>query len=166
MPHPSTFTFCPHCAEVLEDFAGDRVPRRKCSVCGWIQYRNPTVGVAVVLIEDLRILIGRRRAGGWCIPCGHAEYDETVEEAAVREMSEETGLNVSLQGVLAVKSNFHDPERQTVGVWYRGRRLSGSLGSGGDLVELAFVELAHVPALVFPTDREVVEDLLVNLDPS
>jgi ADP-ribose pyrophosphatase YjhB (NUDIX family) len=160
---PSIFTFCPHCAEALQAFVSDGIPRRRCPACGWIQYRNPTVGVAVALIEEGKLLIGRRRTGGWCIPCGHTEYDELVEEAAVREMAEETGLRVSLDGLLAVKSNFHDPERQTVGIWYRGRRVSGSLRPGGDLAEVEFTELARMRALLFPTDQEVADELRVEM---
>ena len=95
------------------------------------------------------------RRGGWCIPCGHVEYDETVEEAAIREMAEETGLVVSLGGIQAVKSNFHDREHQTVGIWFRGRIVSGSLRAGGDLVEVAFVKLDSLPALSFRLTRLV-----------
>jgi 8-oxo-dGTP diphosphatase len=159
MPLPSIFTFCPHCAAELESQRSDGVVRRRCPGCGWVQYRNPTVGVAVVLIEEGKLLIGRRRDGGWCIPCGHVEYDETVEEAAIREMAEETGLVVSLDGMQAVKSNFHDREHQTVGIWFRGHRVSGSLIAGRDLAEATFAKLDGLPELTFPTDREVVDDL-------
>jgi ADP-ribose pyrophosphatase YjhB (NUDIX family) len=157
MHFPSLFTFCPHCAEELRAFDSDGISRRQCPACGWIQYRNPTVGVAAVLVEESRLLIGRRRSGGWCIPCGHVEYDESVEQAAVREMAEETGLDVSLQGILAVKSNFHDPRHQTVGIWFWGQRRGGSLRPGGDLAEAAFVDFTRLPPLRFPTDCEVVE---------
>ena len=163
MQHPSLFSFCPHCSEVLKEFTKEGVLRRKCPRCKWIQFRNPTVGVAVALIEEQRLLLGHRRDGGWCIPCGHVEWDEDVESAALREMAEETGLQVSLTGIVAVKSNFHDAERQTVGIWYRGRRESGQLKPGADLVETDFFEPGALPPLKFPTDAEVIESLSKEL---
>lgn len=155
----SVFVYCPHCAATLEPFRRDGIERRKCPSCGWVQYRNPTVGVAVILIEEGQLLLGKRPSGRWCIPCGHVEFDETIEAAARREMEEETGLVVSLGGVFAVKSNFHDLERQTVGVWFNGHRVAGTLKPGGDLTEVRFTSLASVPPLEFPTDREVVTQL-------
>ena len=159
MNESSWFTYCPHCSAGLVEFLQEGLPRRKCPACGWIQYRNPTVGVAVVLIEGDRLLFGRRRGGGWCIPCGHVEWSENVEDAAIREFAEETGLIVELEEIVAVKSNFHNPTKQTVGIWYRGRRVSGHLQPGGDLVELAFCKVNDPPQLKFPTDREVVTQL-------
>lgn len=159
MQHPSFFSFCPHCSGGMMEFATDDVPRRKCTQCGWIQYRNPSVGVAVIIVEESRLLIGHRRDGGWCIPCGHVEWEESVEEAACREVGEETGLTVALHGIFAVKSNFHNPGQHTVGVWYRGSRTGGVLKAGGDLLEVDFVGLNELPDLRFPTDREVVHEL-------
>jgi 8-oxo-dGTP diphosphatase len=159
MRFPTVFTFCPHCATKLQAAVDEGITRRHCLKCGWIHYRNPTVGVAVVLIEEGKLLIGRRRGGGWCIPCGHVEYDESAEATAVREMAEETGLLVTLHGVLAVKSNFHDLEHQTVGVWFRGRRVSGTARPGGDLVEVTFRQIETLPHLKFPTDRAVVNEI-------
>ena len=153
------FVFCPYCGTPLEPFHdGERV-RKRCPNCGWVHYRNPTVGVAVVLLEDGEILLGLRRDGGWCIPCGHLEWDETVEEAARREFAEETGIVVELEGVVAVHSNFHDPKHHTVGVWYRGKRVGGALRAGGDLLEARFFPLAACSPLKFPTDRLVVAQL-------
>ena len=159
MRFSSFFTYCPHCSTELREFRSDDILRRKCPRCDWVQYRNPSVGAAVVIVEQDRLLVGRRRSGGWCIPCGHVELDEAVEQAAVREMVEETGLKVSIQGVCAVKSNFHDLDRQTVGIWFHGRRDGGSLRAGGDLVEVTFRGFVDLPALTFPTDRQVVEEL-------
>lgn len=159
MKYSSVFSFCPHCANKLIEFVSDEIERRRCPQCGWVQYRNPTVGVAVVLIEQRKLLIGHRRDGGWCIPCGHVEWDESIEEAAVREMAEETGLTVRLHEILAVQSNFHDRQQQTVGIWFRGVRESGDLRPGGDLIDLDFCRLENLPSLKFPTDLVVANRL-------
>ena len=153
------YRYCPYCATPLEPFHDGERQRLRCPHCGWVHYRNPTVGVAVVLLEADRLLLGLRRDGGWCIPCGHVEWDESVEEAAVREFAEETGLTVALEGVLAVHSNFHDPAHHTVGVWYCGRRTAGHLRAGGDLVAVRFFPLDDLPPLKFPTDAQVVAAL-------
>jgi ADP-ribose pyrophosphatase YjhB (NUDIX family) len=148
----------------LLPFADGERQRLQCPECKWIHYRNPTVGVAVVLVEDGRLLLGRRRDGGWCIPCGHVEWDESVEEAAQREFAEETGLEVALEDLFAVHSNFHNPNQHTAGIWYLGRRLHGSLQSGGDLLEVAFFPLEQLPPLKFPTDRLVVQKLIGQIE--
>ena len=159
MAYSSLFTFCPHCGAKLVAFTDDQVQRRRCAKCRFIQYRNPAVGVAVAIVEQGQLLLGLRRDGDWCIPCGYVEWDETIEAAAHRELNEETGLVVELRGILAVKSNFHDLERQTVGVWFRGKRIGGTLSSGSDLEDVAFFELENTPRLKFPTDVEVVQEL-------
>lgn len=160
-----SYAYCPHCANPLEPFSDGERLRRRCPACRWTHYQNPTAGVAVVLLENNQLLLGQRRDGGWCIPCGHVEWDETVEQAARREFHEETGLEVSLQGVIAVHSNFHDPDHQTVGIWYAGSRLRGSLHPGGDLLRTAFFPLDDLPELKFPTDSLVVEQLITDQTP-
>jgi ADP-ribose pyrophosphatase YjhB (NUDIX family) len=116
-----------------------------------------------VLRDGERILLGRRArgpyAGLWCIPCGYVEWDEDIRAAARREMGEETGLSVEVGEVCAVHSNFHDPERQTVGVWFWGRVAGGSLQAGDDLDRLDYFPLTAPPPLAFPTDATVIADL-------
>jgi ADP-ribose pyrophosphatase YjhB (NUDIX family) len=150
------YRYCPLCANPLQPFNDKERLRSICEGCGWIHYLNPTVGVAVVLITNRHILLGERQNGGWCIPCGHVEWDETVEEAAVREFAEETGLTVSLDSILSVQSNFHDPKHHTVGIWYLGKRVSGFLHPGGDLLQVSFFPLDNIPSLRFPTDQHVI----------
>jgi len=150
------FRYCPLCATPLVPSRDGGRQHTQCPHCGWVHYRNPTVGVAVALVENKQLLLGRRRDGGWCIPCGHVEWDETVEEAARREFFEETGLWVTLLGVLAVQSNFHDPAHHTVGVWYRGQNTGGHLRAGDDLVEVRFFPFHTLPSLKFPTDARAV----------
>lgn len=68
--------------------------------------RQPHIGVGVVVLNGEDVLLIRRakppRKGGWSLPGGHQEWGETVEECALREVEEETGLQVKLTGLLDV----------------------------------------------------------------
>lgn len=57
----------------------------------------PVVAVGAVVVDDERLLLVRRRddpgAGTWSVPGGHLRRGETLAEAVVRELREETGLD-------------------------------------------------------------------------
>ena len=59
----TNYRFCPLCAGQLEMRDRGGLPRPTCPACGFVHYRNPAVGVAVVLVEDGNILMGRRSRG-------------------------------------------------------------------------------------------------------
>jgi len=163
--HSDEREYCARCGGRLEPREG--VPHRLCLACGEINYRNPAVGVAVVLLQGDSILLGRRNRGPWsglwCIPCGYLEWDEDVRDGARREMKEETGLDVELGEVCAVLSNFHDRPRQTLGVWFHGREVGGALEAGDDLGEVRYFPLRAPPPLAFPTDVEVIRNLAARV---
>lgn len=166
MEYPGEFTFCPGCAERLvwrEAYGRDRMV---CDGCGFIHFRNPGVGAAVVIRDDRRRVLmvqrapGASRAGYWSIPAGYVDYGEEVRAAAARELIEETGLVAEIGQVVFVASNFHDPAKLTVGVWFEGTVTGGTLRAGDDAIDVGWFELDDLPDLAFDTDREFLAGLL------
>ena len=158
------YLHCPQCGTGLTEQKRGKRHRRACPACDFVQYKNPTVGVAVILVENGKLLLVKRRSaskgGMWCIPCGHVEWDEEIRSCARREMKEETGFDVIIGPVFDVHSNFHDLERQTVGVWFLSEVCGGSLNPGSDAEDGRFFPLNDLPAdMAFPTDLLVCEKL-------
>lgn len=86
------------------------------------------IRAGAVLIEDGKVaLIERHRAGKhyFVFPGGGVDKGETVEQAAIREMEEETGLRVALQRKLA-EIHFGLSEQ----VYFLVNRLDGQFGTG------------------------------------
>lgn len=85
-----------------------------------IQY--PRVGVACFVWKDGKFLMGKRRgahgADTWSIPGGHLEFGETWEEAAAREVMEETGMRVKNIRLVSINNDlFTEENRHYVTIW-------------------------------------------------
>ena len=161
------WTTCPRCASALgRNVRGGR-ERPACARCGFLFFANPGIGAACVIRdEQARVLLVRRGpgqfgAGRWCFPCGFVEWGEDVHEAAAREALEEAGVEVEIGDPVQVASNFHDPEKPTIGVWFaaRLRDPTASPVAGDDAVAVAWVDPAAPPPLAFPTDAALLARL-------
>ena len=168
MPEERTprFSYCPKCGDKLHLGHDQDFPRLTCISCAFILYENPAVGVAaIVMNEHQHILLGRRRGGKysdlWCIPCGYLEYHEDVYQGVKREFKEETNLDIELQRIFTVQSNFHDPDCHSVGIWFLAHIYGGEMQAGDDLKEVAYFALDDIPPLAFPTDQVVIDMLTV-----
>lgn len=82
--------------------------------------KRPKIGVGVLIVNDQNHILMARRLGShgastWSVPGGHLEYGESFEECAIREVEEETGLQIQNPVFVQVTNNiFHDEEKHSV----------------------------------------------------
>ncbi len=115
-------------------------------------HRVPRIAVDIIIeIGGGRIVLIRRRnpPPGWALPGGFLEYGESLEQAAVREAKEETGLDVELVRQLHTYSDPHrDPRGHTVGTVFIAR-AEGVPQAGDDAGDVQVCSLSALPPLAF-----------------
>jgi len=136
--------------------------REVCPVCSFVLYRNPVPGVGVLVeMEGGIVLIKRGQppfVGWWALPAGYIEADESVEQAAIRECREETGLEVELLELFGVYSFPEGPVQSGIIIFYRARPVSGEPRAGDDAQAVEVFPADELPEqLAFRTHREVLE---------
>lgn len=92
------FVFCPICGS--SHFKTESEKSKKCDNCGFEYFVNPaSSNVAFILDDNGRLLVERRlrepAKGTLDLPGGFADAEETAEEGVIREVKEETGLDIS-----------------------------------------------------------------------
>ncbi|MBV9578619.1 MAG: NUDIX hydrolase [Chloroflexi bacterium] len=159
--HRHSAGFCLQCGTPLVARHQEDRERPTCPACGFVYYLDPKVAAAVVLGNEQGVLLGKRcvdpGAGLWSFPAGYVNRGEVLEEAAVREVAEEIGLEVRLTGIVGVYSERGSP---VVLVVYSGEVVAGEpTPDGHEVSEVRRFPIEDLPdELAFPHDRRVLAD--------
>ncbi|MBI3477912.1 MAG: NUDIX hydrolase [Acidobacteria bacterium] len=127
---------------------------------------TPLVGVGAVVLRDNRVLLIRRGQapllGEWSLPGGVLECGESLREATIREVREETGLIVETGELLGVyerviRSDDGRVRYHYVLIDFLCRMLGGDLAAGTDAADVRWFEREELDGLNLPHDtREVI----------
>ena len=154
-------TYCPHCATPLlwRPVAGRERPA--CPNCGFIHYEDPKlVAVAVISLHG-KLVLGRRSIdpglGYWSFPAGYVNRGESVDDAMIREVHEETRLEVQVEQFLGLYSEAGNP---IVLAAYVAHTVGGTLAAGEEVSEVGLFAVDGLPELAFPNDQRILGDWL------
>lgn len=154
---PLAWNFCPICGAPLEPAHDGQSDRPHCSACNRFYYSNPTPAACCLVTRGSEILFVQRAVepcrGMWSLPGGFVELYESPEEAARRELEEETGLRAQrlhLLGTNAQKSRFG----AVLVIAYTVDEWEGDLVAGSDAMDAGFYAADVRPALAFQAHRD------------
>jgi 8-oxo-dGTP diphosphatase len=130
------------------------------------RYRNPLLTVdGIIIMEGGVVAVKRGREpfrGKLSLPGGIVEYGETVEEAVVREVREETGLETLPERLVSLRSQpGRDPRGHFVSAVFLMRVIGGRLESGDDASDVTLVPLDPLPDIAFD-HVEILRDYLAE----
>ena len=114
--------------------------------------------VALVFVrQDDRILLVRQNYGRryWSLPGGVVELGESIDEAAVREVREEAGLDVRIERVVGLYSK---PEQESLAVTFEARVVGGTLQADNEISECRFFPTDQLPQPIREHLRDRVAD--------
>jgi 8-oxo-dGTP diphosphatase len=146
--NPKNAVICPHCRQVVTP------------------YRNPTPTVDIIIrIGTQVVLIERKNAPlGWALPGGFVDYGESLEQAAVREAAEETGLELAeLRQFRAYSAPDRDPRQHNISFVFiaDGR---GQLRAGDDASRAVLFPLDAPPSPLCFDHGTILEDYKRTLE--
>ena len=155
------WNYCAICGgELIQADDGESL-RPHCAPCNRFYYSNPVPAACCFLTnaEGELLLVQRSvepRKGLWTLPGGFVEMGETTEEAALRELSEETGLTgkgVSLLGVSSL------PSKHSGGIIVLGYTVDewhGEMQADTDAMDLGFFSREERPPIAFEVHQQLL----------
>lgn len=154
--------FCQVCGAAMIDRHAYGKLRRVCSDCGFIYFADPKVAVVVFIEHDCRVLLVRRKMnperGKWALPAGYVDAGENPQKAALREVCEETGLEVEITRLVGVEGGPDNPGASIV-IIYAAKVLNGTARPLDDVEAVCWYSADDpLPEIAFESTRQMITD--------
>ena len=140
--------FCSECGKTVEHRIpeGDNLPRYICDHCDTIHYQNPKLVVGCLPVWNEQILLCKRAIepcyGLWTLPAGFMENQESLEEAALRESTEEANANLEIENIYSIISL---PHINQIYVLYRAKLLDLDFYAGPESLDVQLFNEDEIP---------------------
>jgi ADP-ribose pyrophosphatase YjhB (NUDIX family) len=158
--------YCPYCGSPTILKKEGEIPRKYCNRCKTYFYENPLPVVSCIHCPDRNLLLVKRGnqpyKGKWCLPTGFAESGESIGEAALRELKEESGIQgkiLSLVDVDSVKSRHYG---DLTFITWEVEQTGGILSPGDDAAAVRYFPIDKLPKLAFKSNEKAIRHFIRN----
>lgn len=152
--------YCPLCGNLVQQLERFGKIRPVCTNCDWIYFHDPKVAVAVLVVQDGRILLVQRanepERGKWTLPGGFMDAGEDPACAAMRECLEETGVEIKITRLVDLVSHPAHTVGAHLVIYYQAEITSGELAAGDDASQVGFFPLNSLPVLAFISNPDLL----------
>ena len=155
----STIKYCSSCATemILKPF--ENINRFFCINCDRMEFIAPKVVTGVLFTIKSKVLLIQRnlepQRGKWTFPAGFVDRGEKVEDAAIREVFEETGYIVELDKLIGVYSQKNDP---IILIVYGGHVVGGEITDNSEVQSIQTFPIDKLPVLAFERDQKIIDE--------
>ncbi len=157
------YKFCPYCKSDIK--LDDNV--YSCSSCNQKIYIDPKPTVNILPIKDNKVLINKRAIepykGEYDLLGGFTNSNETIEEAVIREMKEETNLDIKIIKYFGSYTDVYGENGNPVlAMTFLVEITGGEMKPQDDVAELEWIEIKEMPNLKlngFKNTKESLNDL-------
>lgn len=153
--------YCTQCGGAIAHRDVEGRERIVCPACERILYENPLPVAASLVLNERRevLLVKRARApyvGQWCLPMGFAEVGETISQAALRELHEETGVEGRVIRLLDADSTVSEKYGDLLIVTFEVRKTGGEERATAESTETRYFPLGYHPPLAFSSNEKAL----------
>jgi 8-oxo-dGTP diphosphatase len=157
--------FCSFCSEALDMDIHDGKERQVCRSCGKVYYENPLPVASIIVPNHEREIVLVKRGRDpfkhmWCCPIGFAETGESIEDAALRELREETGIEGRITQLIDVSSHTNDFYGDLLIVTFEAEKVGGTEAAGDDALECRYFPVRSLPKLAFDSQEAAVRKFI------
>lgn len=161
------YKFCPFCGSEYLDNSGFNY---KCTACGKWVYLNSKPTASVLITDGDKVLLGKRgiepSKGMWDIIGGFLNYGEHPHEGAIREVKEETGLDIEITGYIgSFMDVYGEDEEATLNMCFMSSVIGGDIQPNDDIIELKWFSVDELPRdIAFDNGSRMLEEWKKYLD--
>jgi 8-oxo-dGTP diphosphatase len=137
--------------------------------------KKPGVGVGVMILKNNKVLLGKRHddpekasselhgEGTWTMPGGKLDFQEKLEDAAEREVFEETGIRIDKNKIKIISvTDDIVPDKHFVTVGFLCRDFDGEprVMEPDEITKWEWFDLDNLPDPIFPPSRKIIDNFL------
>jgi NAD+ diphosphatase len=155
--------YCPHCGKELQPKLIVDRERLACTSCDFVFWNNPTPVAASIVLHEGKVVLVRPKyhpKGRWALIAGYVEKGESAEEAALREIGEETHLKARIERLIGTYP-VQRRDSNLLYIAFLAKTDGGVFNAGEEIAEIsAFDSAEAVDMLIGTTAGRALSDWL------